>query len=280
MSAVDRVLELALSQEGYIEKASAAKLDSPHENPGSGNYTKFARDMDAAEGFYNGKKQGYPWCDVFVDWCFARSFGAERARQMLCQPKRSAGAGCSFSAAYYKQQGRFFQSPQRGDQIFFGDERESVHTGIVWQTDGGYVYTVEGNAAPTGGITPNGGQVCRKRYALGYGGIYGYGRPRWELAEAEEGDEALDKAEGGGVQLSPEISIKLSELSEGSSGRQVESMQQLLIARGFGCGESGADGDFGSATAAALLEFQKSALLEADAVCGRESWSALIRGRG
>ena len=283
MSAVDRVLKLALSQQGYTEKASADRLDSPNENPGSGNYTKYARDLDAVEGFYNGKKQGFAWCDVFVDWCFVQCFGAETARRMLCQPRHSAGAGCTFSAAYYKQQGRFFQSPAIGDQIFFGDESESVHTGIVWKTDGGYVYTVEGNAAPSGGITANGGQVCLKSYALSYGGIYGYGRPRWELAESAQSGEAAPSQEpeqsGKAPAAQKQVQVSLTELSYGAVGQQVAAMQQLLELRGFACGLSGADGDFGPDTAAALLAFQKTFGLEVDEICGKNSWRALIRGR-
>ena len=65
-----RLIEIAEAEEGYLEKASNASLDSDTANAGSANYTKYARDLDAIPNFYNGKKNGYAWCDVFVDWCF------------------------------------------------------------------------------------------------------------------------------------------------------------------------------------------------------------------
>ena len=75
MSRAEEVITIALAEVGYREKASNASLDAPQANAGSGNWTKFARDL-AAAGYYNGNKNGYAWCDVFVDWCFYKAFGA------------------------------------------------------------------------------------------------------------------------------------------------------------------------------------------------------------
>ena len=260
------LIELALSEDGYAEKDRAEDIYS--DAHGSGNFTKYAAQLDALPDFYNGNKQGYPWCDVFVDWCFFKCFGA-LGRQMLCQPQRSAGAGCTFSAAYFRAAGRLMDTPEPGDQIFFGDAGESVHTGIVYRVDGSFVYTVEGNTSAAGGVVPNGGQVCRKRYALGYGGIYAYGRPRWELAEggAEEAAPAQKR-----------LSLTVAELRRGSLGAEVRSLQRLLIPRGFDCGGFGADGDFGAGTEKSLMAFQRSRGLSADGVCGLKSWGALIGG--
>lgn len=86
-----KVIDAALSQVGYHEKASNSQLDDPTANSGSGNWTKFARDMDALSGFYNGRKQGFAWCDVFVDWCFVTAYGRTAAQFLLCQPDSSAG---------------------------------------------------------------------------------------------------------------------------------------------------------------------------------------------
>lgn len=94
------------------------------------NYTKYARDLDAIPGFYNGHKQGYAWCDVFVDWCFVTAYGKDAALKLLCQPMKSAGAGCRYSRGYYKAKGRLFNTPQPGDQIFLCAEGwRHVHGG-------------------------------------------------------------------------------------------------------------------------------------------------------
>ncbi len=107
MNEVDKVLTIALDEVGYIEKKSNVNLDSKKSNAGNKNFTKYARDLDNIPNFYNGKKQGYAWCCVFIDWCFIKAFGVERARSLLCYPKNSAGAGCLESIRYYKSQYRF-----------------------------------------------------------------------------------------------------------------------------------------------------------------------------
>lgn len=175
-NSVKRVLDLARSQIGYLEKATNKNLDDFTANAGHANYTKYARDLDAIPGFYNGKKQGVAWCDMFVDWLFVQVFGAETAKKLLCQPNNSYGAGCGMSAEYYIAKGQFHtKNPQPGDQIFFGKS----HTGIVEKVDSTYVYTIEGNTSSAAGVVDNGGQVRDKKYVLGSSSIRGYGRPNW-----------------------------------------------------------------------------------------------------
>ena len=52
-------------------------------------------------------------------------------------------------------------------------------------------------------------------------------------------------------------------------------MQSMLIAIGYSCGNSGADGDFGNNTLNALLSFQKDHNLDADGIYGKKSKAAL-----
>ncbi len=178
MTAQERLIATAEKQVGYIGKKSNAQLDSAAANAG-GKYNKFARDLDALKDFYNGPKNGYDWCDVFVDWCFVTTFGRELAQKLLCQPNRSCGAGTGYSLAYYKSNGRFFSTPQVGDQIFFGDSKSTWHTGIVTRVTAGLVYTVEGNAgSPLG--------VHAFSYPINSKTIKGYGRPNWALVPAAE----------------------------------------------------------------------------------------------
>lgn len=173
-----KVLQIAEAEIGYLEKATNSQLDDKLANAGKGNYTKYARDLDAIPGFYNGKKNGYAWCDVFVDWLFVQAFGVDVAKELLCQPDKSYGAGCTYSARYYKQNGQFYTSnPKPGDQIFFGNVS---HTGIVYKVDNTYVYTIEGNTSGASGVVANGGGVCKKKYKLNYNKIHGYGRPKYD----------------------------------------------------------------------------------------------------
>ena len=65
-------------------------------------------------------------------------------------------------------------------------------------------------------------------------------------------------------------------LRRSDKGEKVRLMQSLLSDRGFDLGKYGIDGDFGSATEAAVRAFQKSAGLTADGVCGPKTWAALL----
>ena len=90
-AAINAVIKTATNEVGYLEKATNANLDSKTTNAGYANYTKYARDLDNIDGFYNGKKQGYAWCDMFVDWCFVKTFGIQTAIRMLYQGIYGAG---------------------------------------------------------------------------------------------------------------------------------------------------------------------------------------------
>lgn len=193
MTAIDRVIATARAEIGYIEKESNSQLDSPTANPGDNNWNKYARDLDALDVVYNGDKNGYAWCDIFVDWCFIYTFGLEVGMALLCQAKEGLGAGCTYSARYYKDKGQFYTSnPQAGDQIFFTNDggKTMYHTGLVVKVSGGRVYTIEGNTSSAAGVAPNGGCVRDKSYPLGASYIGGYGRPDYSIVP-EEDDEML-----------------------------------------------------------------------------------------
>ena len=202
-----QVIDIALAEVGYLEKASNKYLDDPTKNAGRANFTKYARDIDRIPDFYNTPKQGFAWCDVFVDWCFVQAYGAPLAKALLNQPSRSAGAGCKYSADYYKRAGRFVVAgPQVGDQIFFGSGNSVTHTGLVYKVDGSRVYTVEGNTSSAEGVVANGGAVAKKSYSLTFSGIYGYGRPNYD----DGYDPAADKPAADEVKPEPARSFSKS----------------------------------------------------------------------
>ena len=178
---VNRLIATAKDEIGYLEKETNEQLDDKTANAGDKNFTKYARDLDKISNFYNGRKNGHPWCDAFVDWCFVKTFGIENARYLLCQPEKSLGAGCKYSLMYYKENGQFYySSPKIGDQIFFESELgEVIHTGLVYKVTSAYVYTIEGNTSSLPGVVANGGMVRDKKYPLGASYIAGYGRPNY-----------------------------------------------------------------------------------------------------
>lgn len=174
MSAVDKLLTVALQEEGYLEKRTEDELDSKTANAGSNNFTRYARDLYPS-------LQGQPWCDMFVDWCFVQAFGKVAARQLL----GGFSAYTPDSAQYYKKRGQYHKdSPRPGDQIFFRNSSRICHTGIVAEVTLTTVRTIEGNTSSGSEVIANGGAVCRKEYSLNNSRIDGYGRPDWSLVEA------------------------------------------------------------------------------------------------
>lgn len=175
---VDRLMAVVRSEIGYKEKLSKDEryIYDKNANAGGNNFTKYAYEFDTYfTNWYNGKKNGYEWCDMFVDWCFLKAFGYNKAQSLLCQTDNSTGAGCLNSMNFYKNNGQFIPRgngvPKPGDQIFFYyPSDKQYHTGIVESVDSSKVYTIEGNA---------GNQVARRSYSLKDSSIVGYGRPAY-----------------------------------------------------------------------------------------------------
>ena len=181
---MQRVIDIALSEVGYLEKATPKELYSKTANPGRNNYTKYAAEMSPySPGIY---ANGYAWCDTFVDWCFVKAYG-DMAKSLIY----GWSAYTPTSASYYKQHGRWHTAPKIGDQIFFKDSDGTIcHTGIVYDLDDFYVYTVEGNTSYQTGVVANGGAVAKKMYKRDYSSIAGYGRPDYsKVAPKEEPKE-------------------------------------------------------------------------------------------
>ena len=255
--AIEKVLTLARNEIGYHEKASNSNLDSKTGNSGGANYTKYARDLDKVTNFYNGAKQGFAWCDVFFDWLFYTAFGADLAKKLLCQPDSSAGAGCYYSALYYREKGRFYATtPQVGDQIFFTYAYGEVsHTGIVEAVVGNTITTIEGNSSDG---------VNRRQYPTGSSQIYGYGRPDWSLVATVNEDPIATPVKDENTESKTDIrySLILPVIENGSVGELVRSVQIVLIAHGHYCGgrivnkTEIPDGEFGNSTENSVKLFQ------------------------
>ena len=177
----DKVLSLAKSYVGYLEKASNYKLEDKTANSGSANYTIFAKKY-ADYGF--GNFQGQPWCAMAVTVLFYDALGKDKASRVL-----TPYAYCPYGVNHWKQKGRWHSksgyTPQKGDVIFFYNGAESTHTGLVYDVKNGSVYTYEGNTSDGTTLIPNGGAFCQKSYDLDYSRILGYGNPDWESIEEE-----------------------------------------------------------------------------------------------
>ncbi|MBQ8570261.1 MAG: CHAP domain-containing protein [Kiritimatiellae bacterium] len=282
---VEKVIEIAKAEIGYLEKASNSNLDSKTLNAGRNNFTKYAGDLDNIPGFYNGKKNGYPWCDCFVDWCFVKAYGVDNAKKLLCQPNKSLGAGCQYSMNYYKTKGQLKTTPKIGDQIFFKDSSGEVnHTGLVYDVDKTYVYTIEGNTSSASGVVANGGGVFAKKYMLGYNRIAGYGRPAYDATPSKTVTvlEWQKAAIADGFKF-PKYGV------DGQFGAECESVAKKAIVRRRYLYKYKnltkivqrvvgveADGLCGQKTVAAIKKYQLENGLVADGEVGLKTWKKIL----
>lgn len=179
---VNMVCDLAMSEVGNLEKLTNDQLYDKTANPGRGNFTKYAQEIDTLwPTFYNETVSGKDGCSATVDWLFLHLFGKENAQKMLYYPEKSGGADCKECADYFRARGKFFTVPLKGDKVFFGDYGAEGHTGIVVKVENNMIYTVEGNVSVNGG--PEG--VWMKQYDLTETYIPGYGRPNYAVAIAK-----------------------------------------------------------------------------------------------
>lgn len=274
LSAAD-LIAVAISELGYYEKNDKNNLDDPSVK-GNGNYTKYARDLDAIN-YFSVKVQGQAYCSTFVSWCAYQMCGkdAEKARKILCQTKKGA-SWCPSAAQYYRSAKRLDNKPQAGDQVFYGEVGNEYHTGIVEFVSGDYVHTIEGNYRDF---------VCRRSWKW-KGSSAQFGHPNYDVVEKvtvpetpqnEDIKPSEDIASGS-------VSIDTSKadnaitcsyaLNNGAYSKAVLALQALLTYHGFSCT---ADGYFGNSTESKLKAFQKANGIEATGVCTNTEWLLLIQ---
>lgn len=83
-------------------------------------------------------------------------------------------------------------------------------------------------------------------------------------------DQTVDGKEG------PNTLAGCPLVKEGASGGITKLIQEYLIAHGYSCGSAGADGKFGSGTAAAVRAYQKDHGLSADGDVGPKTWASFL----
>lgn len=172
MTAVEKLLEIARAEVGYLEKKSNSELYDKTANAGSSNYTKYWAEIKP-------DYQGQPWCACFVTWCFVKAFGQEMAAKML---KHYPYVYCPTMANLFT----LYANPQPGDVVIFKRNGTFTHTGIVETVSGDYFTTIEGNTSGGNTIVANGGGVHQKGYYNSNLPGTKFCRPDWDLVKESE----------------------------------------------------------------------------------------------
>lgn len=176
--AINKVINEAKSNIGYLEKQSNDDLDNPTSNIGSKNYTKYARDFFP-------DLQGLEWCCMFVFACFAYQFGKIQAMNLLGECK-TAKCSILYDAMKSKKEVIDIKEVTKGDLIFFHKEGNINHIGIIEKVDKDKIITIEGNTSVGNNVViESGGGVYEKTYTISNPRIYGIARPKWEYVSKE-----------------------------------------------------------------------------------------------
>lgn len=189
---VNKVIEIAEAEIGYLEKKSNSQLDDKTANAGSKNYTKYNRDYNAWGG---GGAQPMEWCAAFLSWIFVKAYGLDAAKSLLCGGIHHY---TPTGANRFKKQNRYIKrgegKPEKGDVVyFFSTSKGRIgHVGLVYKVSGNTVYTIEGNTSGASTLVTNGGGVKQKSYSLTSTYIDGYGRPDYAGAGADIKPETAD----------------------------------------------------------------------------------------
>ena len=190
------------------------------------------------------------WCATFV------TAVAIKCKATDIIPKECS---CNNMIELFKQLGSFVENdaykPAAGDILFYDWQDKSGkadntgradHVGIVEKVSGNTITVIEGN---------KGEAVSRRTLEVNGKYIRGYGVPNYEFDMT---------------------AVALDILRKGSKGEQVRTLQRLLNAIGYSCGN--VDGDLGTKTVAAVKAFQKAKGLTADGICGKNTWNKLLKG--
>lgn len=251
--AINAVINIALAEVGYLEKATNANLDDKTANAGSNNYTKYWRDIYPAY-------QGQPWCACFVTWVFVIAFGKAMAQKLL---KHYPYVYCPTMADLFTLNA----NPKVGDIVIFKHNGVFTHTGIVIKVSGDQFWTVEGNTSGGSTIIANGGAVCKKTY-------FNSNLPGTKFITPDYSKVQEIKNEGNDT---PSISTS-SILKIGSNGSTVKTLQKNLNT--LIKAKLTVDGEFGTATYNAVIKFQTKYKLTADGIVGentRKKINALLK---
>lgn len=149
---IEKLLHIAAGEVGYHEG---------HSNGHWNNIQKFSPAVPGLEW-----SQGQAWCATFVSWCVMKAGLAD-----LFPRTASTDTG----AGWFKQRGQWHEYPAIGAQVFFGHNGDMNHTGLVYDYDDTFVYTIEGNTNTNGSNEGDG--VYRKKRLRRDDYVQGYGYP-------------------------------------------------------------------------------------------------------
>lgn len=199
------------------------------------------------------------WCAIFISVI---------SREGNCASIFPYSASCNAQIAWWKDHGCWLgitNDVRPGDIIYYDWDHQDYppadHVGIVESVNGNTIVVIEGNTDGNANGDPDTTRVARRTIQKGYYCTFGFARPQYDGEESG---------------ITPSVS-ETPTLRYGSKGDAVAKAQRLLAEKGYDIGYSGADGDFGDDTLAAVKKFQADTNLEVDGIIGELTWAELVK---
>lgn len=255
-----KVVEIALAEEGYHEKASGDSryLYTKNQNNGSKNYTKYCQDLKNHPG-----GSDWAWCAFFVSWCMKQA-GVPVTVYNWASPN------CGWAGIYTNPQNKdyiksgtvytYFDSSkiQAGDVVFF----EWGHAGLIYKVEGNQYYTIEGNSGSTDAVY---------KYTYQRGGVKyfvhidytGQSGPVYFSNPGSTGGTVSALANPDDHTVPTRNLYYRSSMMSGDDVAWVQAMCNKLIGKNLSI-----DGKFGTGTRDAVKEFQRANGLSVDGIVG------------
>ena len=139
---VEDLLQTAMAEIGYEEKASNKDLDDPHKNAGKNNYTKY--------GEWYGLNPAQ-WCQMFVSWC--AYMGCKRHQEMLLTGWRKDGEDWTYRIKGQLVRGQWLEV---GGRWYVFDEAGRMIRGWFKSKDGWYYLGEDGGMLAGQWVKDNG----------------------------------------------------------------------------------------------------------------------------
>ena len=203
--------------------------------------------------YYNSASLGSKWIGHHVADCSGMFVWAYRQYGLSI-----AHGSTSIYKAYCGQKGKLTSDLKKtlkpGAAVFTGDtEGDHPHVGL---------YVGNGKCIEAAGVDAG---VCTSNLSAGKWKWYGYlTAVNYGSTQPEDPVEDVN-------------SNDMPTLRKGAKGEATKLLQTKLAEFGYDLGKWGIDGDFGSATEAAVKKFQKANGLTQDGIVGKNTWGKLLQ---
>ena len=210
------------------------------------------------------------WCMMQVCYLMHDVFGIEDF------PKTFSCSGFTATSFARKRMNHDYSTAEIGDIVLFeinGNRADGAdHVGVVIENTGSTIKLLEGN---TRGSTD-------LYYDSSTSNVfeYSYNANCFDcIIDMSEffTDEIEEKHPPDEAKGSTTFSLELRTLKKGMTGNDVKALQRLLFADGYSVGASGDDGDFGSNTEKAVINYQKRHKLTPDGIAGKATFTELFK---